>query len=265
MNLEKILNFKVMEYILSKLVALGSLVFIMCIYLLIATGFDLYEFTLYFSNIKAWGLICGYALVITVLIDFVRYKWGEFTFKTSILLHCLAGFIVFFPIMGVNLYSLIAGGVGALCACIYAFSCYFLEENKKLVWIILLVFPLLLSIRLIDFTIKENWTEERTKSSFSAEFKRFNGKNEIPISLKRGNVVTIFISFNPMNGGGYGYHVLDNNGELLGMKELENTHVEYGNTKTSAIQFKAEKEGLYFLIVTGDNLKGKIDVKWEID
>ncbi|WHY79886.1 hypothetical protein QNH20_12375 [Neobacillus sp. WH10] len=215
MILEKALNNNVMEYILNKLAALGLLVFIMCIYIILGTGFDLYEFTVSLSNINVWGLICGYALVMTVLIDFVRYKWREFTFKTSILLHCLAGFIVFFPIMGINLFSLIAGSVGALCAFIYAFSCYFLEKKKQLVWISLLVFPLLLCIRLIDFTIKENWIEEKTKTSFSAEFERFNGKNEIPISLKKGDVVTSFISFDQMNGGGYGYHILDNNGELV--------------------------------------------------
>lgn len=265
MNLEKTFNNNVMEYILNKLAALGLLVFIMCIYIILETGFDLYEFTESLSNIKVWGLICGYALVTTVLIDLVRYKWRDFTFKTSILLYCLAGFIVFFPFMGINLFSLIAGSVGALCAFIYAFSCYFLEKKKQLVWISLLVFPLLLCIRLIDFTIKEDWTEEKTKSSFFAEFERFNGKNEIPILLKKGDVVTSYISIDQMNGGGYGYHILDNNGELVEMKELEETYGAYGDFDTNAIQFNAEKAGIYILIVTGDNLKGKIDVKWEID
>ncbi|MBK5502577.1 MULTISPECIES: hypothetical protein [Peribacillus] len=265
MNLEITFNNNVMEYILNKLAALGLLVFIMCIYIILGTEFDLYEFTESISNIKVWGLICGYALVMTVLIDLVRYKWREVTYKTSILLHCLAGFIVFFPFMGINLFSLIAGSVGALCAFIYAFSYYFLEKKKQLVWISLLVFPLLLCIRLFDFTIKEDWTEEKTKSSFSAEFERFNGKNEIPISLKKGDVVTSYISFDQMNEGGYGYHILDNNGKLVEMKELEDTYGEYRDIDTNVIQFNAEKAGIYILIVTGDNLKGKIDVKWEID
>lgn len=46
------------------------------------------------------------------------------------------------------------------------------------------------------------------------------------------------------------------------MKELEETYGEYGNIDTNAIQFNAEKAGIYLLIVTGDNLKGKIDVKY---
>ncbi|WP_285767422.1 hypothetical protein [Peribacillus sp. SI8-4] len=255
----------VMAYILKKLAGLGLLVLVMCIYIILGSGFDLYEFSEALSNTKVWGLICGYALVMTVLIDLIRYKWSEVTNHTGILLHCLAGFIVFFPFMGFNLFSLIAGSVGALCGFIYAFSCYFLVKKKHVVWIALLVFPLLLSIRLFDFTIKERWTEEKTKSSFSAEFERFNGKNEIPLSLKKGDAVTSYISFDQMNEGGYGYHILDDGGKLVEMNELEDTHGEYGVNETNVIQFHAENTGTYRVIITGHNLKGKIDVKWEID
>ena len=258
-------NGNLMEYILNKLAALGLLVFIMCIYIILATGFDLYEFSENLSNIKIWGLICGYALMTTLLIDLVTYKWIEIKYQTSILLHCLAGFLVFFPIMGVNLISVIAGGVGALCACIYVFGSFLLTKKKQLVWIFLSVFPLMLCIRLFDFTIKEGWTEEKTNSNFSAEFERFNGKNEIPIFLNKGEVVTVYISFEQLNEGGYGYHILDDNGEYVGMKELEDTSEEYRGIDTNTIQFNAEKAGGYILMVTGDNLKGKIDIKWEID
>ncbi|MCZ2259884.1 hypothetical protein [Sporosarcina sp. G11-34] len=265
MNLKRKVNNNVMEYILNKLSALGLLVLTMSIYLILVNGFDMYGFTESLSNLKAWGLICGYALVTTVLIDLVRVKWIPFTFKVSVLLHCLAGFIVFLPLMGFNFFALIAGSIGALCALIYAFSSYFLAGKKQFVWIFLLVFPLLLSVRLIDFTIKEDWNEERTTSSFFAEFERFNGKNEIPIPLKKGNVVTSYLSFDQMNGGGYGYHILDNNGEYVVMKELEEADGANGYLDTTAIQFQAVKEGIYFIIVTGDELKGKIDVTWEIE
>lgn len=265
MNSEKTFSNNVVNYILNKLAALGLLVFIMCIYIILGNGFDLYEFTESLSDIKVWGLICGYALTTTVLIDLVRYKWRAFTFKTSILLHCLAGFIVFFPLMGFNFFAFIAGSVGALCAFIYAFSNYFLERKKQFVWIFLLVFPLLLSVRLIDFTIKEDWNEEKTISSFFAEFERFNGKHEIPIPLNKGDVVTSYLSFEELNGGGYGYHILDDNGEFVVMEDLEEADEAYGDLDMTAIQFHAAKEGIYFLIVTGHESEGKIDVKWEID
>lgn len=262
MKLSGIYNNNVLEYILNKLATLGLLVFTMCAFTIIGTGFDLYEFTESLSNIKFLGLICGYALITSVLIDLVSYKWRELTLMTSILLHCIAGFIVFIPFMGINFYSLIAGSVGALCASIYAFSYYFLVRKKRLAWVFLLVIPLLLCIRLFDFTVKEGWIEELTKSSFVAEFERFNGKNEIPIVLKKGDIVTTYISFDEMNGGGYGYHILDNNGELIEMKQLEEA---YENHDTNAIQFKAKKAGIYRLVLKGNNLKGKMDVKWEID
>jgi hypothetical protein len=258
-------NKNLMDYILNKLAALGLLVFVMCLYIILATGFDLYEFSENILNIKIWGLICGYALMTTLLIDLVTFKWIEIKYHTRVLLHCLAGFLVFFLITGVNLFSVIAGSVGALCAFIYIFGSSLLKKRKQLVWIFLLVFPLMLCIRLFDFTIKEGWTEEKTNSNFSAEFERFNGKNEIPIFLNKGEVVTFYISFEQLNGGGYGYHILDEKGEYVGVTELEDTYEEYRGIDTNTIQFNAEKAGVYMLIVTGDNLKGKIDIKWEIN
>ncbi|WP_085994178.1 hypothetical protein [Oceanobacillus senegalensis] len=265
MNLEKIFNYKVLEYILNKVAALGLLVFIMCTYLLLATGFDLYEFTEYLLNTEFWLYMCGYALLTTVLIDLVRYKWKKLTNNRGILLHCLAGFIVFFPFMGINPFSLIAGFVGALCAFIYAIGSYFFKKKKRFVWMALFVFPLLLGMRLIDFTVKTNWNEEITKSSYSAEFEYFNGKHEIPLSLEKGDKVTSYISFTQTNGGGYGYRILDQNKDYVGMKEIEETYEDYGAVDTKAFQFNAKKAGVYKLIVTGDDLKGKIDVKWEIE
>ena len=259
------INNNKMLYTLHKLEALGFLVFIMSTYLILISKFDLYEFTEYLSNLKIWGLICGYALLMSLLIDLVRCKWKEFSTQMSIVLHCLAGFLVFFPIMGINWISLIAGCVGALCASIYAFSYYFFEKKGTLGWIFLLIFPLLLGMRLFDFTIKEGWTDERTESSYSAEFDLFNGKKEIPLSLKKGDVVTSYISFNRMNEGAYGYQVLDNNGNPVGMKELENKIESYRESDRTIQQFKAETVGKYKLIVTGDDLKGKIHIMWEIE
>lgn len=264
MNIGKMTKNRI-GYILNKLAALGLLVFIMCFYIILETEFDLYDFTESISNLRYWGLICGYALMTTLLIDLIRYKWIRFTYKTSILLHCFAGFIAFFPFMGFNIFSLIAGFIGALCAVIYAFSYILIKKKKQLVWVSLFIFPLLLCIRFFDFTEKEGWKEEKTKSSFYAEFEHFNGKSEIPISLKKGDVVTIYISFDQMNEGGYGYHILNNNGQLAGMKELDGTYEEYRDIDTNIIQFNAEKTDEYRLIVKGDNLKGTIDIKWQID
>ncbi|WP_080844033.1 hypothetical protein [Cytobacillus gottheilii] len=265
MNLQIRFNDTVMDYILNKVAALGLLIFIMCTYLLLGTGLDLFEFTEYLSDLEYWLYISGYALLITVLIDLVGYKWVKLTIIAKIFLHCLAGFIVFFPFMGINPFTLIAGFVGSLCALIYVLCCYFLKKKKRLALIALFVFPLLLSVRLIDFTDKENWTEEITNTSYAAMFDHFNGKHEIPLSLKKGDLVTIYISFTPTNGGGYGYQILDQNNENVGMTELGEMDREYEELNTRAIQFNAEKAGAYRLIVTGDHLKGKIDVKWTIN
>lgn len=77
---KKLVSTNVVEYMVNKLAALGLLVFLMCSYLLLATKFDLYEFTENLSNLKRWGLICGYSLVTTMLIDLIENKWIAFTF-----------------------------------------------------------------------------------------------------------------------------------------------------------------------------------------
>ena len=246
---KKLVSTKVVEYMVNKLAALGLLVFLMCSYLLLATKFDLYEFTENLSNLKIWGLICGYALVTTMLINLIENKCIAFTFKTSVLLHCLAGFIGFFPFMGINLFSVIAGAVGSLCAFIYAFSSYLFHRKKKFAWVILLVFPLMLSVRLYDFTSKKDWTIKETNSSFSAEFEHFNGKHEILLPLKKGEKVTSYLSFTQLNEGGYGYHILDHNEEYVGMKELAESEEE----GTQAIQFQSIQSG-----VTKSSLLGMI-------
>ena len=161
--------------------------------------------------------------------------------------------------MGFNFFAVIAGSVGAFFALIYALSCHLLERKKKFAWIFLLFFPLFLLVRNIDFTIKEAWNEEKTTSSYFAEFERFNGKNEIPIPLNKGDVVTAYLSFHERNGGGYGFHILDDHGELV---EMENVGEEHDDT--NAIQFEAIKEGTYFIVITGDELQGDIEVKWDI-
>lgn len=259
------LNRNIMGYILNKFAALGLLVLIMCITLIIVNGFDMYRFTESLSNLPFWGLIGAYALVTTMLIDVVRVKWISFSSGVSVFLHGVAGFIVFLPLMGFNFYAVIAGSVGALCAMTYAFSSYLLEKKKQYTWLFLLVFPLFLSIRLIDFTIKKDWTEEITATSFYAEFERFNGKNEIPIPLKKGDVVTANLSFHALNGGGYGFHIKDEYGEFVGMEDIGEKDGQDNDLDAAVIQFEVVKDGTYFIVVKGDSLQGEIDVRWDIE
>lgn len=82
--------------------------------------------------------------------------------------------------------------------------------------------------------------------------------------LKKGDVGTSYLSFSEMNEGGYGYHILVDSGEYVGMEGPEEIDIADENLDTTKIEFHTEQEGIYFLIITGDNLKGKIGVTWEI-
>lgn len=259
------LNDKVINYLLNKIAALGFLVFIMSSYVLIATSFDLYEFVETITNIAFWLYMSGYALLTTMLIDLVSYKWKELTNKSIILLHCLAGFVAFFPQIGLNPISIIAGLVGALCAFIYALGTFLFKKKKNFVWAALLVFPLLLGMSFVDFTEKKNWNAQMTESTYSAEFEYFNGKHEIPLTLEKGDKVTIYVSITLENGGGHGFHVRDENNDYVAMRILEETNDPYEQVNTNGFQFDAKEAGVYQLTVTGDDLDGKIEVKWEID
>lgn len=152
----------------------------MSVFLVFLNGFDMYAFTETLSNLKVWGFICGYALVTTMFIDLVQVKWIPFTFITRFRLYGFAGLIVFFPIMDFHISAFIAGSVGALCACFMHLVATF-AQKKQYAWAVLLVFPLLLSIRLIDFTGKEGRHEEKKATSFSAAFERFHEKTKIRV------------------------------------------------------------------------------------
>ncbi|MHA6250396.1 hypothetical protein [Oceanobacillus sp. CAU 1775] len=253
------------NYLLNKTAALGFLVFIMCSYALLATGFDLYEFVKTIANLKFWLYISGYALLVTILIDFVDYKWKKLTTTHIMLLHTLAGFVAFFPIVGLNPIAIIAGFVGALCAFIYALGSYFFKRKKKLAWLVLLVFPLLFGVSTIDFTEKEQWDAQVTDSSYSATFEYFNGKHEIPLNLEKGDKVKASVAITVKNAGGHGHHVRDEKNNLVPMQTLEDTRNDYEKRSTHTYEFVAEKEGEHKIVVTGDDLRGKIEVEWEIE
>lgn len=75
------LNRSVLRYILTKLSALGLLILIMCSYLVLVNGFDMFGFTESLSNLSFWGLIGGSALITTMMIDLVRVKWIRLRFS----------------------------------------------------------------------------------------------------------------------------------------------------------------------------------------
>jgi hypothetical protein len=57
------------------------------------------------------------------------------------------------------------------------------------------------------------------------------------------------------NGGGHGFHVLNKDGDVVAMKEVDE----------STYQIKAAEKSIYHIIVTGDKLKGSFTVTWDVN
>lgn len=125
----------------------------------------------------------------------------------KVVVYILAGFS-FFLIQGINVYTVIAGIVGALCALLFYGGTILSHQNRLFKYGFSFVIPLAIMIlSTIDFTEKKGWQETRTDSTYEASFGYFNGKHEIPIEVERGETLTFSVSVMNKNGGGHGYHI----------------------------------------------------------
>lgn len=240
-------------YLITKLAGAGFLMFGMSIYLLLASGLDMYEFVEGISNWSLWLIVFGYGILCSLLIDLLVSKVLGTRYLVKIILYVVAGY-AFFIINGVNVFTLIAGTVGALCALIFYFGASISSRFMRFRYVFSFVMPLILVLLMpIDFTEKVQWIEEKSDHSYTASFDYFNGKHEIPVSATAGQTITLSHEFKNTNGGGHGFHVLNENNKLVGMTELSENELE----------FKAMDAGVYRIVVTGDDVKGRFEVTWK--
>lgn len=238
----------------TKLAGAGFLFIVMSIYLLIATGFDLYEFVEGISHGFLWFVVYGYGILGSVIIDLLALKIPKENYSVRIILHIVAGY-AFFMIREISVIMFIAGTVGALCSLLFYFGTYKSFRFQSFKYVVIFAPLFLIILMNFNFTEKEQWFEAKSDNSYSATFEHFNGKHEIPIRLKEGQTITVFHDFKNTNGGGHGSHFLNEKNNLVGM------------TVVSEKKFKlrVQNSGIYRMIVTGDNVKGSFIVTWKID
>ena len=94
-----------------------------------------------------------------------------------------------------------------------------------------------------------------SETSYSATFDHFNGKHEIPVLAKEGQTINLSHDFKATNGGGHGFHVLNEKNKLVGMTEVSE----------GELKLKVQDAGVYRMIVTGDDVEGEFNVTWYID
>ncbi|WP_042142119.1 hypothetical protein [Paucisalibacillus sp. EB02] len=244
---------KFFPYFLTKMAAAGFMLGVIAIYMLIMTGFDLYEFS---EGLTIWFLVLMiYSIICSMLIDLIKLKVKQTNQIFEVLLYIIAGFAPFIFTM-VLPFIIIAGTVGAICAVIYLFATHFVTRNRIIKIVLAFVIPILLLISAnIDFTTKTNWQETRNNTSYAATFDYFNGKHEIPIQVKAGKTITFSVEFIEKNHGGYGFSMRDDNRDYLGMEEV-------GDDK---FKITAPKDGDYYVEIRGDSLQGRVLVNWGIE
>lgn len=257
---KKLLN--ITSYLSIKIAGAGFLLFVMFTYLLVMLGMDLYKFVEGISNGYLWAAAFGYGIFCSLLIDLIVYKISATKlsvkvplFMMKVLLYIIAGYVVFL-IMGFNLFTLIAGTVGAICSLIFYFGTNVSSRSNMFRYGFGIVVPLLFIVLMsMDFTEKEQWVELKTDTSYTANFHHFNGKHEIPIVVKEGQTITISHGFMNTNGGGHGFHILNEKNSLVGYTEVSDELYE----------LKVKDNDTYRVVVTGDDVRGGFKVNWTID
>jgi hypothetical protein len=244
---------KAIPYLTTKIASAGFLMFVLSICFILLTGLDMYEFVEEISNWYIWAILYGYGILCSMFIDLILIKKTKMDSFIRIILYIVAGYAIFL-INGMNAFTLIAGTVGALCSIIFYFGTLLSSGYKIIKPAFAVLVPLtLLLLTNVDFTEKEQWVEEKGDNTYSATFDHFNGKHEIPLNLKAGQTITIYHEFHNTNGGGHGFHILNERNHLVGVTEgIDNEVI-----------LEVEDAGIYRIVITGDDVKGGFNVAWK--
>jgi hypothetical protein len=244
---------KTIPYLITKIAGASFLMFVISIFLLLSSGLEMYEFVEGISNGLIWMIIFGYSILSSLMIDLLLFKIPKKVNSMKVILYIVAGYAIFL-INGVNAFSFIAGTVGALCSLLYYFGTFISSRYNSFSFVFSIVVPLTLIILMnIDFTEKDKWVEVKTDNSYTATFDYFNGKQEIPLQLKAGQIITVYHEFNNINGGGHGFHILNEKNDLVGVT----------SGMDDEVILEAKDTGTYRIVITGDEVKGSFQVRWK--
>ncbi|KFN00999.1 hypothetical protein D0U04_11895 [Bacillus clarus] len=252
------------SYILTKLTATCLLFLLIASFVLsTASKQTMYSFLngLHELLFAPWTVIlASYAIFCSVCIDNVNFKQQN-TMK-KLCLYILCGYLFFLPFQvfqGTGLRPLLfAGSIGAICS-VFFYLCTVIAKRFK--WLQYLVPSIMLitfiSINFVDVTQKEQWKENRTKHSFEASFQHFSGEHKIPIELKRGDILEFTIESPSETPDAY---IED----VKMASEFQEEEKYLALTDHNTYQFAAVKTGKHYIVINGNNLKGKLQVNWNI-
>ncbi|WP_058307200.1 hypothetical protein [Gracilibacillus massiliensis] len=241
-----------MKYIFTKLAGAGFLLSCLSLFFILGTDGNLFDYTETFSDYQLLFIVFVYSIFCSILIDIIVMKLTRIAYYVRVPLYFLFGFILF-PIISWDWYGVFAGIIGTALANIYFLATLIAKNKTWFRYLFAVLIPIVFLITItIDFTEKENWEENKQHNSYQASFDYFDGKHEIPLELREGDVVYFSVNTEEIDGG-HGYHVKNKFGNFVGMHP-------HGDQSS----IKAEKSGEYRIIIKGHQAKGSFSVEWEI-
>ena len=255
------------SYILTKLTATFLLLLLISTLLLTTSQQTLYSFLaglrelLYIPFVP---ILAAYAIFCSICIDKLKLK--TYTRLKTLCLYIFCGYLFSLPFLIFKEASLIQflflGSIGAICS-LFFYLCTVIATKFK--WIPYFVPSIMLiifiTINLIDIekfgTSKEQWVETQTDNSFEASFQHFSGEHKVPIELKRGDILEFTIESRTDNSNGY-------IGDIKMASEFQEEENYLAPAGPNTYHFAAIKTGTYYIIVSGNQLKGKLKIDWNI-
>ncbi|MCU4768444.1 hypothetical protein OCF65_08015 [Bacillus toyonensis] len=254
-------------YILTKLTATFLLLLLISTLLLTTNQQTLYSFLaglrelLYVPFVP---ILAAYAIFCSICIDKLKLK--THTRLKTLLLYIFCGYLFFLPFLIFKEASLIQflflGSIGAVCSLSFYLCTVIATKFKWLQYFVpSIMFIIFITINLVDLerfgTSKEQWVETKTDNSFEASFQHFSGEHKVPIELKRGDILEFTIESRAENSNGY-------MGDIKMASEFQEEENYLAPSGPNTYHFAAIKTGTYYIIVSGNQLKGKLKIDWNI-
>ncbi|WP_146551486.1 MULTISPECIES: hypothetical protein [Rummeliibacillus] len=244
---------KMVSYCVSKFAAAGFLFFLFFLIVFFSSDMKMYQTVEGVSNHVLWTFIFGYSILASIFIDWLIKKYSVTQLKTKIELYAVAGFAIFL-LFGLSMYTVIAGTVGIFCALIFYLGTVLSTHSRIFKYIFAIVVPITLFVLISrDYTIKKNWKALQKDNSYAASFDYFNGRQEIPIKAVKGQTMILTRQFHAENGGGHGFHIVDEEGRYVGVQSISEDRMK----------MNVKKAGIYRAVVTGDEVAGSFYISWD--
>ncbi|SFB06509.1 hypothetical protein SAMN04488072_106155 [Lentibacillus halodurans] len=243
---------KILWYGYEKLIGAGFSFSIYGLIMLLSSSFDLFEVSESLSSPMLWAAFYGYGIYCSIIIDGICNVW-PMLHPWKISLYIASGFVIFIFLMANFAYILIAGTIGTAAALLFYAGMSYFRKRKWISSLFALVLPLIfLAVSIMDFTEKEGWEVQRQTSSYEVSFTYFNGEHKIPVKLKENQTLMFQADFS-VESGGYGHHAEDQDGDRVPMHEIGDK-----------LALRDVAAGQYYIVIHGDNAKGRVDIDWEI-